>query len=335
MIEYRHTVSQEQHGKRLDTLLSTLDGIKSRAEAVRYIEQGTVYLNGNPITAKKHLVSENDELVYEISPEQPIALAGEDIRLDIRYEDEDILVLSKPAGLVVHPAFGHSSGTLVNALIAHCGYDNLALLQGDDRPGIVHRLDKDTSGLMLAAKRDESGRILQDGIRHKRVERYYLALTHGLIAPDTGLIDAPLMRAKVERQKIIVNQAQFARQSITEFVVHERFEANHPDEGYTLLECNLYTGRTHQIRAHMEYIGHPCVGDLLYGLQNRPQTQQGLERQFLHSWHLFFRHPVTNAEMEFFDPLPSELRAVISSLAPRSMGRTETGACAQSLYLPA
>ncbi|MDR2714848.1 MAG: RluA family pseudouridine synthase [Coriobacteriales bacterium] len=322
MPEYFHTVGAQEHGMRLDALLATLDGLASRSEAVRLIEAGEVSLNNNPLTEKKYLVAEGEELSYQIDVKQPIMLQGEDIELDIRYEDDDLIVLSKQADLVVHPAGSYFSGTLVNALIAHCGYDNLALLQGDDRPGIVHRLDKDTTGLMLAAKRQAAGLTLQEGIRAKEVKRHYLALVHGIIAPDTGLIDAPLTRGTFERQKIVVGQGPRARESITSFTVLERFDAGTHDDGYTLIECELHTGRTHQIRAHAEYIGHACVGDPVYGAQNRPKAQRGLNRQFLHSWHLSFQHPSTKETCEFFDILPADLAQVLDELEPLSRGRT-------------
>jgi len=328
-LEFHHIVARHEQGMRLDAILATLKGVGSRGEAVRLIEQGEVTLNGAVATLKKRLVLEGDRLSYCVKPEQPLSLKGEEIELDIRYEDDDLLVLSKQAGLVVHPAHGHTSGTLVNALIAYCGYSNLALLQGADRPGIVHRLDKDTSGLMLIAKRDEPGLVLQDGIRTKNVERRYLALVHGIIAPDTGLIDAPLTRGGVDRPKIVVTNAADARQSVTTFAVLERFDADRYDDGYTLLECKLHTGRTHQIRAHMEYIGHACVGDPLYGPQSRPKAQCGLTRQFLHSWYLSFTHPSKGEAMEFTDPLPAVLADILAALASFSRGRTAAG---ENLY---
>jgi len=325
MPDYLHTVLPHEQGMRLDVLLASLDGIPSRSEAAKRIEQGDVAINGVFINEKKRIVLAGDDLSYRIEVKQPITLEAEDIALDIRYEDDDIIVISKQAGLVVHPADGHASGTLVNALIAHCGYENLALLQGDDRPGIVHRLDKDTTGLMLIAKRNTAGKILQDDIRSKDIQRRYFALVHGIIAPDTGFINAPLTRSTTERPRIVVSDNLSARESITTFSVLERFEAGIYDDGFTLVECELHTGRTHQIRVHMEYIGHACVGDQLYGPQNRVKAQYGLTRQFLHSWHLFFRHPVTKESCEFFDPLPYDLATFLKELSQQSRGRTSAG----------
>jgi 23S rRNA pseudouridine1911/1915/1917 synthase len=244
--------------------------------------------------------------------------------LDIRYEDEDLIVLSKAAGMVVHPAKGHSSGTLVNALVAHCGMDKLALLQGPDRPGIVHRLDKDSSGLMLVAKTDRAGEALQQDIRTRNIDRRYLALVHGYIASDTGLIDAPVARGDADRKRMLVSDRPGSRSAITSFTVLERFAAARPDDGYTYLECKLYTGRTHQIRVHMEYIGHPIVGDPVYG-RRKPQAQLGLERQFLHSWSLAFTHPITGEELHFSDPIPPDLAAALDAIEGESRGRTKAG----------
>ena len=325
MAEHYHRVLPGEQGMRLDALLASLVEVSSRSEAVRLVEQGKVTLNQDMVTSKKRLVLEGDEIVFSIERICPPTLQGEDIALDIRYEDDSLIVLSKQAGLVIHPAHGHESGTLVNALVAYCGYNNLALLQGDDRPGIVHRLDKDTSGLMLAAKNNRVGSKLQDDIRTKNMERYYIALVHGTIAPDTGLVDAPLARGGVDRQRIVVKDDFSARQSVTTFTVLERFDATRFDDGFTLLDCKLHTGRTHQIRVHMEYIGHPLVGDPLYGPQNRPKAQHGLSRQFLHSWRLCFTHPDTGEEMEFFDPLPDDLQQVLEDIESYSRGRTEAG----------
>ncbi|MDR1421519.1 MAG: RluA family pseudouridine synthase [Coriobacteriales bacterium] len=322
---FGHRVTALEQGRRLDALLGVCEGIDSRSQAVRLIEGGLVRVNDITTTAKRRVVLEGDELSYVVEAEAPRALTGEDIPLDIRYEDKDLIVLSKQAGLVCHPAQGHESGTLVNALIAHCGYANLALLQGDDRPGIVHRLDKDTSGLMLVAKSDTAGYLLADEIRVKAIDRRYLTLVHGTIASDTGLVDAPIARGEVDRLRMVVSKAPNARASVTAFTVLERFDAGRFDEGYTLLECKLYTGRTHQIRVHMAYTGHPCVGDPLYGMTRRPKAQLGLTRQFLHSWFLNFAHPIIGEELEFFDPLPADLYDAFESIAGESLGVTEAG----------
>ncbi len=324
MPEYSHIVKAEEKGKRIDILLSMLPGVDSRMSAVRMIEDGAVELNGTVTTTKKRIVCEGDRLAYVVTLQAPVELTGEYLPLDIRYEDDDLIVLSKQAGMVCHPAKGHRSGTLVNALIAHCGYGNLAPLQGEDRPGIVHRLDKDTSGLMLVAKTDVAGRLLQEGIQVKSIDRRYLALAHGYIAPDTGLIDAPISRGDSDRQRMVVSDSASARLSVTTFTVLDRFEAGRHDDGYTFLECKLYTGRTHQIRVHLNYIGHPCVGDPLYG-KGSVKAQLGLDRQFLHSYRLVFDHPISREHLEFTDPLPRDLQQALSSIQEGSMGRTVAG----------
>lgn len=233
-----------------------------------------------------------------------------------------MIVLSKPAGLVVHPAHGHWSGTLVHALLAHS--DELGSLQGDERPGIVHRLDKDTTGLMMVAKTDDAQVRLQEAIKIRAVDRRYVTLVHGYIAPDTGLIDAPLARDPRDRMRMGVSDSLTAKQSVTTFRVLERFEAGVADDGFTLLECKLYTGRTHQIRVHMAYIHHPCVGDQLYGVR-KPKADLQLERQFLHAYRLELEHPITGDEMRFIDPLPEDLASRLRSLESYSMGRTAAG----------
>lgn len=309
---------------RIDTLLGELDSLPSRSAAARLLQEGRVLVNGVPVT-KKYLVHAGDSIEYPMIEERPrISLSGENIPLDIRYEDDDLIVLSKQADLVCHPSVNHESGTLVNALIAHCGADHLGTLQGSDRPGIVHRLDKDTTGLMLAAKNDSTQAALQDAIRMRTVDRRYIALVHGYIAPDTGLIDAPIARGVRNRMRMEVSDRVGSRSCVTTFSVLERFEAGSGDQGYTLIECKLYTGRTHQIRVHMESIGHACVGDPLYG-NTSSRSQLGLERQFLHSYSLVFAHPATGEEMRFIDGLPDDLSGVLYRIGPRAIGRTEIG----------
>ncbi len=324
MPDYKHVVSMAEQGTRLDALLAVLEDVPSRSEAAKLIERGAVLVNDAPAT-KKRILLVGDRIDYRILPKQPLDLIAEPISLDIRFEDQHLIVLSKQPGLVCHPSYGHETGTLVNALIAHCGYANLAQLQGEDRPGIVHRLDRDTSGLMLVAKTDEVGAILQEEIRVKAVDRRYVALVHNYIAPDNGLIDAPIARGGADRQRMVVSDADNAKSSVTTFNVLERFEAGRFDDGYTFIECKLFTGRTHQIRVHLDYIGHPCVGDPLYGQKNRPKAQLGLERQFLHSYRLEFIHPVSGEVMLFLDKLPKDLRESYDAIEGESMSQTVVG----------
>jgi len=318
---FEHIVTGRDAGQRLDVLLGSLEFLVSRSAAARLIDDGFVLVDGTH-AAKRHIVRAGERIEVEVPPYDRGDLQAEDIPLDIRFEDDHMIVLSKQAGLVVHPAQGHWTGTLVHALLAHS--DELGTLQGDERPGIVHRLDKDTTGLMMVAKTDEAQVALQEGIQIRSVDRRYLTLVHGYIAPDTGLVDAPLARDQKDRLRMTVSDAPGAKQSVTTFRVLERYMAGTHDDGYTLLECKLYTGRTHQIRVHMRYIAHPCVGDQLYGAR-RAKADLGIERQFLHAYRLSLEHPVTGERMEFIDPLPSDLATALARIEPDSMGRTAAG----------
>ena len=233
-----------------------------------------------------------------------------------------MIILSKQADLVVHPAHGHWSGTLVHALLGHS--QELGSLQGEDRPGIVHRLDKDTTGLMMVAKNDHAQAALSEAIKIRSIDRRYLTLVHGYIALDTGLIDAPLGRDPRDRKRMAVVESERSKQAVTTFTVLERLMAGRFDDGYTLVECKLYTGRTHQIRVHMAYIEHPVVGDQMYGAR-KPKADMGLERQFLHSYRIRLDHPVSGEEISLIDPLPEDLATRLRSLEDSSMGRTEVG----------
>jgi 23S rRNA pseudouridine1911/1915/1917 synthase len=318
---FEHVVAPDEAGMRLDVLLGSLEFLASRSAAARLIDDGLVLVDGET-APKKHMVRVGERIMVEVPPYDRGDLVPEDIPLDIRFEDDHMIVLSKQAGLVVHPAQGNWTGTLVHALLAHS--DDLGTLQGDDRPGIVHRLDKDTSGLMMVAKSDEAQIALQEAIKIRSIDRRYLTLVHGRIAPDSGMIDAPLGRDQRERMKMAVSDSASAKQSVTTFRVLERFEAGATDDGFTLLECKLYTGRTHQIRVHMAYIKHPCVGDQVYG-QRRLKADLGLTRQFLHAYRLALKHPVTDEDMLFIDPPPDDLASRLSSLAEYSAGRTSAG----------
>ncbi len=304
-------------GMRLDAFMASAGLYPTRSISARYVADGCVSVNGR--TARKSsTVRYRDVIEYEEyqDPTIPELIAAE-IPLDVRYEDDYLLVLCKQAGLVCHPSEGHYGDTLVNALIAHCGREHLCNVQGEhDRLGIVHRLDRDTSGLMLAAKTNEVGLALMDDIRTRDVDRHYLALVHGWIPLDTGYIDAPIARSDKERLRMTVSDKDNARSSVTTFTVLRRFEPGRNDDGYTLIDCKLFTGRTHQIRVHMEYIKHPCVGDPVYGWQKKDNL--GLDRQFLHSYKLDFTHPVTGERLHFEDSLPADLQNVIDALDDRN-----------------
>jgi len=217
---------------------------------------------------------------------------------------------------------GTATPMSVDELLAR--FPELAGVGEPTRPGIVHRLDKDTSGLMMVAKSDEAQLTLQEALKIRTVDRRYLTLVHGWIAPDSGMIDAPLSRDPRERMRMAVSDSPTAKQSVTTFRVLERFEAGRYDDGFTLIECKLYTGRTHQIRVHMAYIHHPCVGDQVYG-QGKLKADLGLERQFLHAYRLEFTHPTTGERMSFVDGLPPDLARRLADLESYSTGRTAAG----------
>ena len=318
---------QEDAGCRLDSYLGGLGSTPSRSACAHLIEAGAVTVNGDTVLSKKYQVCDGDRISIELPEDEDAGeVIGEAIPLDIRFEDDHLIVLSKQRGLVCHPAHGHSRGTLANALVYHCGIEHLGTVQGEDRPGIVHRLDRDTSGLMLAAKDDDTQRDLQNLIRTRTLDRRYIALVHGEISLDSGIINTGIARSMRDRVKMAVSDDPFARQAITTFRVLERFSPARGDDGYTLVECHLYTGRTHQIRVHMRHINHPLVGDPLYG-KGIPgdRVNLGLERQFLHSWSIRFDHPATGEPISCTDELPWDLAAVLDELADRSEGLTDAG----------
>jgi len=314
-------------------LLANQPDITSRGHAVRLIESGAVTVNDMLSTSKRRVLAEGDTVAYKVELSAPPGLIPTYIPLDIRYEDDHLMVISKQAGLVCHPSTGHATDTLVNALIAYCGYENLAQVQGEERPGITHRLDKDTSGLMVVAKTDEAGQALTAAIRLRELKRHYLTLVHGYVAAETGLIDAPISRGLRDRVRYMVSDDPRARSAVTSFAVLERYEAGRDDDGYCLIECRLFTGRTHQIRVHMSYTSHPCVGDMLYGRsRKRGNDELGLTRQFLHSCTLEFYHPITGEYMAFNDPLPDDLYEALDLVRDRSIGKTEQGRQLSFLY---
>ncbi len=310
-------ISPDFQDMRLDALLARISELPGRNGCVKLIEQGNVLINGSKVTSKKEKLSLGDrvEVYFESKETQagPLSLVPVDIPLDVVFEDDHLIVISKQAGLVCHPSPGHMTDTLCNALVSRYGYHNLGTLQGEDRPGIVHRLDMDTTGLMLAAHSDAVQEDLQELIRTKQLSRRYIALVQGNVAADEGTIDAAITRSKKNRLMMAVSDSDAARPSLTTFKTLARFKAGNKDIGYSLLECSLYTGRTHQIRVHMRHIGHACVGDPLYGKQI-PARDKGLTRQFLHSWYVSFEHPVTGEDIEIVDTLPEDLVEVITSM---------------------
>lgn len=270
----------------------------SRSQLQRWIEDGHVKVNGEQVKPKYKLAV-GDRV--RIEPEQPqkIDLEPENIPLDIVYEDDDVIVVNKPQGMVVHPAPGHPDHTLVNALLYH---SPLSTINGEFRPGIVHRIDKDTSGLLMVAKNDMAHRSLAAQLKAKTNEREYVALVHGVIKEDAGTVDAPLGRSPKDRKKqaVVAN----GRHAVTHFKVLKRYRH------YTLVSCRLETGRTHQIRVHMKYIGHPLAGDPLYG----PRKTLPGKGQYLHARLLGFKHPRTGKQLTFTAPLPAYFQQMLDKL---------------------
>lgn len=318
----RSYTASEDIKSRLDVALVDLGFYESRNQANKALASEKVFVNGE-VKKKNYMLHAGDYLVYEeFDKETNTKLSPEDIPLNIVYEDDYLLVISKQAGLICHPSEDHKSHTLVNALLYHCGEENLCNVQGEyDRLGIVHRLDADTSGLMLVAKTDEVGQSLMSAIKDKNVVRRYKSLVHGIITQNTGLIDAPVARDAKDRKKMSVRQCVSSRNALTNIKVLARYNAQDFDNGYSFVECQLFTGRTHQIRVHMQYIHHPVVGDPLYitHAPKKPSASLGLSRQFLHSSFLSFEHPVTHETLTFEDDLPIDLCEALEKLQGREM----------------
>ncbi len=279
-------------GSRVDAFLADVLPGQTRAAVQRLLENGLVRKNGAAV--KKNLRLAGGERLEITLPEpRDSAAEPEEIALDIVYEDADVIVVNKPRGMVVHPAPGHENGTLVNALLAHCG-DSLSGIGGERRPGIVHRIDKDTSGLLIAAKNDAAHQCLSAQLKTRTLSRIYDAVVIGGIQGDEGTVDAPIGRSTRDRKKMAVVSS--GRPAVTHYRVEARYD------GYTHLKCKLETGRTHQIRVHMAHIGHPVAGDPLYG----PKTDRtGLGGQCLHARELVFIHPATGRQVRLKCPLPS------------------------------
>lgn len=283
---------------RLDKVLSDLMADESRSQLKEAIDKGNVTVNGS-LTKPKYPVQPGDEIVITIPDPVALDLEPENIPLDIVYEDDDVIVVNKPAGMVVHPSPGHPDHTLVNALLYH---SPLSTINGTYRPGIVHRIDKDTSGLLMVAKNDNAHRSLAAQLKNKTNLREYIALVHGVIKQDEGTIDAPLGRSPKDRKRQAI--VADGRHAVTHFKVLERYL------NYTLISCWLETGRTHQIRVHMKSIGHPLAGDPLYG----PRKTINGSGQFLHAKKLGFKHPVTGKQLVFEAPLPDDFERVLRRL---------------------
>ena len=283
---------------RIDKVLAHQFNQFSRSHLQKWIEDGNIRVNGQPVKPKYKLAV-GDQVVIEPEVPQKVDLTPEKIPLDIVYEDDDVIVVNKPQGMVVHPAPGHPNHTLVNALLYH---SPLSTINGEFRPGIVHRIDKDTSGLLMVAKNDLAHRSLAAQLKAKTNQREYVALVHGVIKQDAGTINAPIGRSKKDRKKQAV--VSDGRHAVTHFKVLHRFRH------YTLISCRLETGRTHQIRVHMKSIGHPLAGDPLYG----PRKTLPGRGQYLHARLLGFKHPRTGKELVFTAPLPEYFQQMLDKL---------------------
>ncbi len=294
-----YNVEEKHKGVRIDKFISTVNEEMSRTQVQQLIKEGHVKVNGQPVKTNYKCQLE-DEVSVTIPEPIELNIEAEEMDLDIYYEDEDVLVVNKPKGMVVHPAPGHTSGTLVNGLMAHC--KDLSGINGVMRPGIVHRIDKDTSGLLMVAKNDLAHESLVEQLVEKSVTRKYTAIVHGVIQHSHGTIDAPIGRDKKDRQSQAVTPD--GKNAVTHFTVLETFK------DYTLVECQLETGRTHQIRVHMKYIGYPLAGDPKYG----PKKTLDIGGQALHAGVLGFIHPRTKEYMEFNAPLPEYFAELIEHL---------------------
>lgn len=298
----------ETTGDRLDRWLSNQLPDFSRSRLQQLIEQGNVQVNNRVCTSKKATVKMGDRIQINIPAVQPLELIPEEIPLDILYEDDSLLIINKPAGLVVHPAPGHSDGTLVNALLAHC--PNLPGIGGVQRPGIVHRLDKDTTGAIAIAKTEQAQRHLQAQLKAKTARREYLGIVYGATKTPTGTIDLPIGRHPIDRKKMaIVPIEKGGRTAITDWQVQERLG------NYTLMHFQLETGRTHQIRVHSAHIGHPIVGDPVYS-SNR-SVGVNLSGQALHAWRLTLQHPMSGETIEVTATPPPEFTTLLEVLRRR------------------
>lgn len=294
------TAETEDAGTRADVFLAAKLGV-SRSNMQKLLEDGRVK-RGEKIIKANYKVRAGEMFVVDIPEPEPIEAVPENIPLDIIYEDDDVVVLNKARGMVVHPAPGNYTGTLVNALLYHCS--NLSGINSAIRPGIVHRLDKDTSGIMIVAKNDAAHISLSQQIQSKTAVRTYLAVVRGKIKTDSGTIETQIARDKTDRKKMSVVK-EGGRDAITDYEVLERFGK------YTLVRCKLRTGRTHQIRVHMEYLGYPLVGDPKYSPMKTPF---GIKGQALHSHTLEFTHPRTGERMKFEAPLPEDMHKIITRL---------------------
>lgn len=301
-----YIVSQEEKGKRLDTYIPSVDTDITRTSAQRLIEDGNILVNGKNAKVS-YKIQENDKISVEIPEPKQIELKAQDIPIEIVYEDSDIIVVNKPKGMVVHPANGNPDGTLVNAIMAICK-DSLSGIGGEIRPGIVHRIDKDTSGLLIVAKNDNSHVKMSEQIKNHEVKKTYIALVRGVFKENEATIDMPIGRSTSDRKKMAVNKN--GKNAITHIKVLKRFDK------YTLLKVNIETGRTHQIRVHLSHIGYPIVGDYTY---SNGKNEFDVIGQCLHAQKLEFKHPITQKDMCLEAELPQYFKDILDKLKDREI----------------
>ena len=301
-----YIVSQEEKGKRLDTYIPSVDTDITRTSAQRLIEDGNILVNGKNAKVS-YKIQENDKISVEIPEPKQIELKAQNIPIEIIYEDSDIIVVNKPKGMVVHPANGNPDGTLVNVIMAICK-DSLSGIGGEIRPGIVHRIDKDTSGLLIVAKNDNAHVKMSEQIKNHEVKKTYIALVRGIFKENEATIDMPIGRSTSDRKKMAVNKN--GKNAITHIKVLKRFDK------YTLLKVNIETGRTHQIRVHLSHIGYPIVGDYTY---SNGKNEFDVIGQCLHAQKLEFKHPITQKDMCLEAELPQYFKDILDKLKDREI----------------
>lgn len=301
-----YIVSQEEKEKRLDTYIPSVDTDITRTSAQRLIEDGNILVNGKNAKVS-YKIQENDKISVEIPEPKQIELKAQNIPIEIIYEDSDIIVVNKPKGMVVHPANGNPDGTLVNAIMAICK-DSLSGIGGEIRPGIVHRIDKDTSGLLIVAKNDNAHVKMSEQIKNHEVKKTYIALVRGVFKENEATIDMPIGRSTSDRKKMAVNKN--GKNAITHIKVLKRFDK------YTLLKVNIETGRTHQIRVHLSHIGYPIVGDYTY---SNGKNEFDVIGQCLHAQKLEFKHPITQKDMCLEAELPQYFKDILDKLKDREI----------------
>ena len=298
---YKYIVKNEDKGKRLDRYVTEQNAEITRTAVQRLIDEKNILVNGKEQKVS-YKVNENDVVEVEIPEPKKIEIKAEDIPIEVIYEDSDIIVVNKPKGMVVHPGNGNVDGTLVNAIMAKCE-GSLSGIGGEIRPGIVHRIDKDTSGLLIVAKNDKAHVNLSEQIKEHKVKKTYIALVRGVVKENEATIDMPIGRSKTDRKKMAV--CKDGKNAVTHIKVLKRWEH------YTLLQVNIETGRTHQIRVHLSYIGYPIIGDYTY---SNGKNEFGVVGQCLHAQKLEFKHPITNKIMELEAPLPEYFQKIIQKL---------------------